>query len=346
MPKAKKRPSSTKISRATTVRRLAANRRQIALTRQRVKYIDKTKMTSPTVKEKQQKKKEALKLLEKSLQQLKDKFLKIPLKPHIKQRIDHILNHPRHADIRVCNKAFRVGPEGKSKLYTGLTKKLHGLFYPHYEEDPMKRSAEEVRRRKATNTQGKQKKACRSSGSAHGTKVHAQVQRFVKSFVKRKTKVNIPMSYDPCAIRVLNLFVSKQWIPIYSELAIYNEDWTVATSIDILVLDISDPSNPKIILGELKNGYESETYESISTDEFMRQPLANVRNCPMNRHVLQTIVMVMMLRRKYGIIVDDAVIIRSLARQRGIMIINMPLWALLTTVHTYIDKALSSNSSQ
>lgn len=331
--------------------RIASARRATAM--RRVRRIDKTKRTSTAsatsiTREKslkKEQKKEALKMLEKSLQSLKDKFLLSPMSASIEQRIGYILRHERHKYIKLCGKAFRVGEEGHTKVYSGLTKKLHRIFYPDTEEDPYKKSPEEIKRRKPINNVGKLKKACRLSGAAHGTKVHGQIQRFVKSFIKRKTKVRVPVTTDPCALRILNLFVTKQWIPVCSELPIYNEDWSIGTQIDIIILDVSnpDPKKHRIKLGELKTGHEGEEYSHIPSDGYMRPPLGKVKNCPMHRHLLQTISMLMILKLKYGIIMDEALIIRSCARARGVMLIGLPTWAQDPTLHTYMNSAFRAN---
>jgi hypothetical protein len=101
----------------------------------------------------------------------------------------------------------------------------------------------------------KVKSTCKLNGAAHGTKVHKQIFKITNGIAKGKKIRPLLRGLDPCTKRIVKVLIDKQWIPISSELMIYDENWRVATAIDLIVLSLSDN---KIIAIETKTGYEDE----------------------------------------------------------------------------------------
>lgn len=285
------------------------------------------------------KKSDALKILEKALQNLKDEFVNSDIPTTSISKIQHLIDHKRHSDIKLTNRTFRVTIDGKSEPYTGLTHRLHDLFYPNTEEDPFKRNKEDMKRRRVRGAF--LKKVCGTSGSQHGSKVHDQIRKFTASFIKRKTKIKLPARLDQCTIRILMAFVKEKWIPVISERAIFNEDWGVATAIDLVVYEMKSRS---LTLIELKTGYENEVYGELSSDDRMKSPLNTVVNCPLNRHLLQVMAMLLMIRNKYGMCMDRAKILRSCARSRKVVLIGLPEWFFYESVQRNLDASLTLNN--
>jgi len=269
----------------------------------------------------------AIKLLETNMKKMKERFMKTKVPDHVLRKINHLLNHPRNKNIIFKGRSYKVNIDGASRVYTGLKPKLKALFWPDTEDDPFKRDPNDLKRRPPLDMPkgSKFKRTCKLSGKAHGELVHKQVYKFVKKFTNKHTPVKIPLNSDPCTIHILNLFVKKGWIPVVSELDIFHEGWVIASSIDIIVLDLA---TFELILLETKTGHTEEEYGEHPTDKKLRAPLDDVVNCPKNRHMVQVVAMCLMLRDKYGILMDQAKIIRPVSRLRGAFIVPLPKWAI------------------
>lgn len=179
------------------------------------------------------------------------------VKSRSNRRVWEMVNHPRNANIALSGRSFRVGKKGSSVQYTGLTHRLHDEYWPDTEEDPEKNKGPKrtplYKKEHYVPSKGL-KKECKTWGHKHGTRVHSQINKFVKKLTSGK-KISVTKYTDPCTLRVLNLLASKRWVPVSAELPIYDEESRVATAIDILVFDIN---KKEIIMLELKTGYESE----------------------------------------------------------------------------------------
>ena len=343
-----------KVSRATATKRIQTTKstinkiRKVRVISGRAKVTRRKKAvvfeTNIELSEKQRQKIHLLKLLTVSLQKLKDKYYSDGISKSCKEKLDYIRTHKRNNDVKLIGRSFRVGQKGSTKVFTGIKPKLGDKFWPDTDENPFTRNPEDLKRRRPLvqmHPKG-MKKQCKLSGEKHGKLVHAQVCRFTKSFSKRNVKMKLPMTtLDPCTIRILNLFITKGWVPVMSELPIYNEDWRTATSIDLIVVELT---TSKIIVIEIKTGYEEEEYGEHPTDKVMRTPMNHVINCPKNRHVMQLLGMLIMLKNRYGVSVDDAFVLRSCAKMRGAVLVNMPSWSLKPATHTAFNKALTAGA--
>jgi hypothetical protein len=204
------------------------------------------------------------------------------------------------------------------KVYPGIHDRLQSVFYPEVSENPIEKSKrnKELGGRKPLNKNLKSgmKTPCSKSGSNHGTMVHNQIDRLTRVmnrqgnfdyYLKQKEEV------DHCVISFVDLCIKKGWFPLASEFIIYDEDIDVATAIDLLVVDIL---RWKLIMIEIKTGYEDEEYGLHPNDTKFSRVITDLTNCPLNRHLLQLVTMDMMLRVKYDVIVDELYIIRMCPR--------------------------------
>jgi hypothetical protein len=254
-----------------------------------------------------------------------------------KKKIVRLISNARNKQIKLVNvgnrKAFCVQFDGTGKeyIYSGLTKKLARVFYPDLEEDPKKRSKNgpEAERAKVKGPYYKPAnmvRTCLLFGKEHGERVHAEMQYFTDCMVHGKgvdefyRGVKDP---DPCTLRFICCLDKKGWIPIVSELQIWDEDLRIATSIDLIALDLN---TGKVILLELKTGYEGESYGPLPNDPKFPKPLDSVTNCPMFRHMLQLLVTDMILRKKYNVALDEMYILRTLSKDRCTHKIEPPVW--------------------
>lgn len=146
-------------------------------------------------------------------------------------------------------------------------------------------------------TSQKEKKRGRFYGIIKGSEVHEEIQDFIdldkKSFLKKH-----PVIHD--FTRRILLFISERnWIPFISEFMVFDEDIRVATSIDLVCLDIA---TGKVIFLEFKTGYEG--YFDRFTG-YMRKSLSKLTNSPFNQAHVQLITSVLITMKSHRISVDE-----------------------------------------
>jgi hypothetical protein len=248
-----------------------------------------------------------------------------------KQRVTKLVNNPRNQFIKFNGNSFIVTNQhsGKACAYSGLTKKLKRVFYPNTEEDPRKRGSPAPGTLKSPYYKpSKMKRTCLLYGKDHGKAVHEQLELYTNLINNGKSldefHQRVGDALDPCTIRILNLFAAKGWVPVVAEQQIWDEDMGVATAVDSIVLD---SNTGKLILIELKNGFEGQAYgPSPDNNEKLPEPLSDITNCPMFRHMLQVMCMRMILTKKYKFSVDEAYIIRTLSKECKTECISMSPW--------------------
>jgi len=233
-------------------------------------------------------------------------------------KIQRLLSSPRNDMISqtLNNRAFLVRQPGRVPLlYTGLKERQKQHWWPNTEENPFRRTQEDRKSRSTTKyhtvKQGKPV-GCKHFGAKHGSTVHEEMEMFFKAV--RTGKIDHLRDLDPCTCRLIFLIHKYGWIPIASEFRIWEEDWRVATSIDMLVYC---PKRCKLFIVEFKTGYESEEYKHHPNDKRLPQPFHKLPNCPLVRHQFQLLGMVRILHRKYGVMVDDGYILRSCPKAKG-----------------------------
>ncbi len=223
--------------------------------------------------------------------------------------------------------------DDKKKIYSGLTHKLRDVFWPETEEDPWKRSKEEVKNRKTKSVYAPSKirRTCLTYGAKHGTEVHRQVSHYVdlrsRDSDRRGDAVEAFLERfpepDPCTVRILKFLAKKSWDPIASEFQVWDKKMRTATAIDLVVVDVA---RCKLIAIEVKTGYENEEYSQHPSDGNMAFPLDNVPNCPMWRHQLQIMAGVGMISGNYGLKIDEFYVLRACSKKKGVILIEGAPW--------------------
>lgn len=226
-------------------------------------------------------------------------------------------------------KAFRVKTNPQQNtgvLYSGLTKRLKEVFYPDGGEEHEK----EYRKRREIGApkslfKGK-KSSCGIYGKDHGILVHKQIEDYTNVLVLDgdvQSFFNMHEIPDPCFLRFIKTCDNAGWIPMVSELFIFNEHMEIATGVDCLLLDTKDFS---IVVGEVKTGYESMCYTALSNDKFFSPPLDFIQDCPLNRHALQLMVTKIILSVSYRVVPEKFKVIRMCPKQGITKIYDMPDW--------------------
>lgn len=246
-------------------------------------------------------------------------------------RVLELLSHPNTKLIKRDGNGFRVS----GKYYKGLTVALKEQFWSSTEEDPKKRSKEDLARRRTKKfhepSQGRGK--CKGYGARHGTKVHAEVCRLVRRFASKKAVKTIPAKADPCTIRIFNLLAERRWFPIGAEICTFDPSAQVATAMDIALIDVD---RSKVIAGELKTGFGWETYDEHPTDLPLDGMPSNVKNCPKNRHAMQLLGTVLNFKENYNFEFDDAVVLWACPKRKMAEIVELPEWARDPKIHSRV----------
>jgi hypothetical protein len=257
------------------------------------------------------------------------------------RKIDRLLKHPRNEQIvRMPARGFAVCPSAHGKHYLpyqGLTKRLRELFWPDTEEDPRRRDPAEHKRRSVLagptamrQHKGTQKRECSRWGSDHGTRVHGELESFTNCLRELGTEKGTALfnrkhaDPDPCTVYLVDYCARHQWLPLAAEFMLWDEVARVATSADLLVMDCR--AN-RLVLVELKTGYEDEEYGPLPSDPTFCAPLDRLTNCPLNRHQLQLLAMCLMLRRRYNLAIDEACVLRVCPKLGAILHVPMCDWA-------------------
>lgn len=261
-------------------------------------------------------------------------------------KLARLMNHARNAHVTLNgNDGFTVTEprREKSRRYTGLTKRLKARWWPDTNENPRARGKADrtPSRSGAVSRSGIASRSafvvptpasvrtCATSGAEHGSLVHDQLHRavgYMRTLGAKEGTSKFMRSCrtpDPCVLRVLDVLAAKGWTPVASEFKIWNEDWRVATAIDLLCVDVV---RGLLILIELKNGFEGEEYGVHAVDKPLSAPLESLRDCPMHRHQLQLLCMRLMLSERYGVEVDHACIILTRSKACDTLLIDEDPW--------------------
>jgi len=254
-------------------------------------------------------------------------------------KLKKLMTHEKHERVMELKNnpfaSFSVRSPKNEKMITfpGLTVRLKEIYYPTTEDNPRKKSKEDKQNRKGFKNYKPtgMKSTCSTSGSIHGSLVHGQLERFVNILsINARILEQDPTQYtwledaDPCLIRILARFISEMWVPVYSELKIWDENIHIQTAVDCMVFDIKRDKN---IMIELKTNFEGEVYGSHPNDAPLPIPFEKIQNCPKNRHMLQVSGMRMILKKSYGICISECYILRTLSKLKGSSLIPLEQWA-------------------
>ncbi len=243
------------------------------------------------------------------------------------RQLQTLLNSTRNSRIRIhnegqWNQAYKVVPDPtqptSERVYPGLHNFMKSRFYP----DQNMRFPDKNRKPQKWKPSS-QKRTCQLYGKEHGSLVHNQMELFTQQMITSDTRPCREPYVDPCTIRILNVFEQKKWLPICSEVPIFDESLKVATSIDLIALDTV---NEQVILIELKTNYESESYYPLESDACMPKPLSMFKNCPLTRHMLQLALMKLILAKKYSVEVDRSFIVQSRSKSCDVKLMDLSGW--------------------
>jgi hypothetical protein len=253
--------------------------------------------------------------------------------PCISKARQLFLNDKKKSIRLIPGKSFSVrssiNGHVEEKLMPGVIPTIKKLLFPWSTEDPTKKTRSEVIRRKNHAPYELQKKmrSCPTYGSMHGTIVHSEIAHCIDAIRKPERMIHelidkVP-SPDPCTIRILEILKLKGWIPLESEVPIWDSDMKIATAIDLVAMDVLAQ---ELIIIELKTGYENEEYMEIDGDPFMLYPCESLRDCPDNRHQLQLMMTLLILKVGYNIDIDTAYVVNTCSKRRGANVIEQSDW--------------------
>ena len=227
---------------------------------------------------------------------------------HNKKHGEKLLNNERNA--RICHKGRAFYYTDEDDIYhcaKGLLPTLGYIYWPDFD-------AKEITKKQKTYTRGgrkkgrglkdkkvfpsqKEKKKGRFYGIIKGSEVHEEIQDFIELDKNAFTKKH-PIIHE-FTRRILLFISARGWIPFISEFKTFDEDLRIATSIDLVCLDVA---TGKLIFLEFKTGYEG--YFDRYTG-YMRGALNKLTNSPSNQAHIQLITSVLITMKSHRISVDE-----------------------------------------
>ncbi len=227
-----------------------------------------------------------------------------------------LLKNKVHGQKLLCNERNeRICHRGRAFYYTdledtyhcakGLLPTLSYIYWPDFDVKEVTKKEKTYSRggkRKGMKTKKvfpsqKEKKRGRFYGIIKGSEVHTEIQDFIELDKNAFTKKH-PVIHE--FTRRILLFINKRgWIPFISEFKTFDEDLRIATSIDLVCLDIV---TGKLIFLEFKTGYEG--YFDRYTG-YMRNSLNKLTNSPSNQAHIQLITSVLITMKSHRISVDE-----------------------------------------
>lgn len=241
------------------------------------------------------------------------------------KKINNLKNHPNNDKISFVGDRFMLNIPGTTSVsFNGIHGVLHDVFFPKEEEDPFKKDPEEVKRRrqkknyqpgnlqKKTSNNKKETSTlmCKLHGKEHGIQVHKEIETFTNIVANESNMdkcVEQIKDPDPCTLKFIYYFMENGWKPVISEYKVWDYDNAIATSIDVILLDIK---TWELIIVELKTGYDGESYSSIPTDEKLKKPFEELKMCPKTKHQMQLLFQKMILDKVYKTKVNRCYVLR------------------------------------
>lgn len=269
------------------------------------------------------------------------------------QRIKTLYTHPRHSRIQAMpGGGFLVTEEEGTRqgMYPGLLDRVQAVFHRSYSLNPWSRSHQQAARERSRSATGvpyfvgaAKRRAeelstkddhedCTLHGADHGSAVHQQMELWTKCVklhgLQEGTRELLRLTQghlDPCTKRLIMRFREWGWVPVDAERCIFDEKWRLGTRVDLFAVEMH---TKKLLLLELKTGYEDEPYGPRKSDPPLSAPLHHVRRCPQNIHQLQLLSMMLICRRKYkGLQVQDGYVVRALPKAKDVVRVPLQKWA-------------------
>jgi hypothetical protein len=278
------------------------------------------------------------------------KHARVTIAPQHRQEALALYKNPCNRDISlVPGRGFLVQ---RTHMFHGVASSLAKYAWPqpmdvNNSTVPSKHARHDPRRRaklhgQALGVQGSQvavgtlrkSDQCKLSAVDHGSIVHDEVRtvldQLIRAFFEGVCTRPTGMRFDPCSIHILQTLLQLQWIPIASEWQIWHAEWRLATAVDAVVYDMT---TQEFVMVELKNGYEHEVYDEMTTDVPMQAPFQTVQDCPKNRHLLQLFLTfaITHLQQQYrnSPTISRCVVLRRMAAHKCITVVDLDMnWAL------------------
>jgi hypothetical protein len=140
-------------------------------------------------------------------------------------------------------------------------------------------------------------------GAPRGTLVHKQIKDLVTMDAATFRRRNVQGAH-PWACRIVDALLARNWVPAAADLSVYDEQWGIATEIDVLCVHI--PSGDLICV-EIKTGYrENWTHaEAAGGGGTVRMRGATLRpllpDAPYYRALVQSMVSMLLLVRGHSV---------------------------------------------
>jgi hypothetical protein len=119
-------------------------------------------------------------------------------------------------------------------------------------------------------------------------------------------------------VDVIDAFGQWGWKGVMSQFPVVAERLGIGTRMDIIAVDRTGEA----IAIELKTGYETNLHNHVG---YMRGPLADITDTPMNQHFLQDGLAVLIARYCYGFAFRRAYVVQAI-QTRGVIPHKLPDW--------------------
>jgi len=212
--------------------------------------------------------------------------------------------------------------DGKWRACRGITDLLARAFWPCYryysakhvglEGEQLELATSGLQRDKRREKNYRRRK---TRGHDLGSKVHKQVARLVNGEGRELVRP------EPIARNFIRYMQRYEWTPLAAELPCVIPEVRVGTMVDVIAMD----ADGQYVLIENKIGYGDTMHKARS---YMKGPLMNVTDCPLNQHFVQLAMMRLMLERTHEIKVpvENCFVLQGTAS--GITPYELPRWAL------------------
>lgn len=241
----------------------------------------------------------------------------------------------------VSGKGFLVEAKGGGEggFFAGVVKRIGRAFWPWRSSDPrFGNSWEAARRRVAPGSfdPSKVARSCPTWGVDHGIIVHQQIARCVECLELGRAVP--PLAPDPCVLDVFACLLVKKWIPMRSEVPVFDESLRIVTAIDMLVVE---EATDALIFLELKTNYESQERKAILSDRDLAPPMEWLKDCPEIRHTMQVAATILVSVNGFGVSPDDAYLMYAMSKRRGVELTKLAGWARDDRFFAELRRALS-----
>lgn len=255
-----------------------------------------------------------------------DRGIKEKTKEKTKTKMLQLFEHPRRSFISLNKtyQGFKVTQDvPKGERYSGITSHLAKCFWPNYEFKRTKYNGGTG----VNNTQ---------EGIDRGKKVHEQIEDWInKEFDIFKQKHPVLHEHT---IKIMN--ATKEWgiRPTIAEFCIYDESRKIATAIDACCVD---KKTGEFIIVDWKIGFDD--YELKGNGE-IKGPKSleklGLSNAPIMQGFIQLLIESEILKRRYGIEPDKALVIQ--ASLKGVKKHEIPyeLWRIRSDIYDYFIEYL------